>query len=176
VSIAIPQRITILVFDVGGRRCALRASRVREAIALPRLSRPPETPRALAGLLDLGGEVVPVVRAEALFAETPPPDVEDALDSHVVVLRGAAGGDVGLLVTRALDVAAVPPDAVKPVDPKHSLNGLLAAEIETADGAAHLLDADKLLLAEEKAALADYLRRACERLDAFGGGRREAPA
>ena len=163
---AISGRVTLLLFDVVGRRCALRASRVRAALPLPRLARPPEAPPALAGLLDLAGEILPVVRMAALFGEAATD--EDPLNAHVVVLRGAGlKGDLGLLVERAVDVTDASLDLVRPMEAERSFNGLVAGEVTLQDGLVHLLDADRLLLAEEKIALDSFARRADERMAAW---------
>lgn len=166
---AIPGRVTLLLFDVVGRRCALRASRVRVALPLPRLSRPPEAPPALAGLLDLAGEIVPVVRMASLFGEADA-GREDPLDSHIVVLRGAGlKSDLGLLVKRAVDVMDAALDAVRPMEPERSFNGVVAGEVTLGAGLVHLLDADRLLLAEEKLALDSFTQRAGERVAQWAG-------
>jgi purine-binding chemotaxis protein CheW len=164
------------LFDVVGRRCALRASRVRAALPLPRLSRPPEAPPALAGLLDLAGEILPVVRMAALFGEAVAPG-EDPLDAHIVVLRGAGHkGDLGLLVERAVDVTECPLDAVQAMDPARSFNGLVAGEVTVQGSLVHLLDADRLLLAEEKLALDSFAQRAGERVAQWAGPASRAPS
>jgi purine-binding chemotaxis protein CheW len=159
----IPNRLQILCLDVRGRACALRASAVREILPVPRLHRPPEAPKPLAGFMDVGGAVVPVVRLDILLgleAEAEP----DVFYGHVVRLRqDAAGARVGLLVDRVTAMKGVESDDLRPMRDDQSLNGLVEAEISQDGALTSLLSADRLLLEHERTAVAEWARRAAER-------------
>ncbi|MCI0755990.1 chemotaxis protein CheW [Teichococcus vastitatis] len=159
-----------LVLQLGARRCALSCAAVREILPLPRLWRPPGLPRPLAGFLNLSGEAVPVLDLARLFglsAETA--DAEAALYRHVILASpGPQGALPGLLVDRVLDLVRVPPAGLRPLAGDASLNGCAVAELPLADGFAHLLAPERILLAQEQARLATLREAAQTRLQEWG--------
>jgi purine-binding chemotaxis protein CheW len=158
--------LQIIVFDVCGTACALHRSAVREFLPLPRLWRPPALPRPLAGFFNLGGDAVPVLRLDVLFGlDGGEDDPEAALYRHLILI-GSIGtaGSSALLVDRVLDVVSVDASQLSPVQSAESLNGCVEAEVTWGDRLVHLLSADRILLAEEKQALAEFERHAQNRL------------
>jgi purine-binding chemotaxis protein CheW len=157
-----------LMFALGALRCALPRVAVRELLPLPRLSRPPALPAALAGFLNLGGQPVPVLALDHLFG-LPPTAVEaDGLYRHLVLLR--AEKPVALLVDRVLDLATPLPGSRRPVPPDQTLNGCVIATLAMPDGFASVLDPARILLAQEQAMLDELTRWESERLDAWNAG------
>ncbi|WP_241749735.1 chemotaxis protein CheW [Teichococcus aerophilus] len=157
-----------LMFALGTLRCALPRVAVRELLPLPRLSRPPSLPAAVAGFLNLGGQPVPVLALEQLFG-LPSAVVEaDGVYRHLVLLR--AEKPLALLVDRVLDLATPPPGSRRPVPPDQTLNGCVIATLAMPDGFASVLDPGRILLAQEQAMLDDLTRRERERLDAWTAG------
>jgi purine-binding chemotaxis protein CheW len=158
--------LQIIVFDVGGLACALRRSTVRELLPLPRLWRPPGTPRPVAGFFNLGGAAVPVVRLDVLFGlERDGADAEQDLYRHLILVDGlTSSGRTALLVDRVLDVIQVQDASLSAVRPENSLNSCVEAEIPRESGLLHLLSMERILLAEEQQALAELGRRAQSRL------------
>jgi len=158
--------LQIIVFDVCGTACALRRSAVREFLPLPRLWRPPALPRPLAGFFNLGGDAVPVLRLDVLFGLDGGADDPEATLYRHLILIGASGtpGLSALLVDRVLDVADVDVSQLSTVQPAETLNGCVEAEVTWSDRIVHLLSADRILLAEEKQALAELGRHAQSRL------------
>ncbi|WP_426959310.1 chemotaxis protein CheW [Muricoccus radiodurans] len=154
-----------ILFATAGTNCALPREAVRELLPLPRLDAPPGLPGPLAGFMNLGGTAVPVLDLAALLGAG---STQIGPYAHLLLL---AGPPRALLVDRVLDVwpaGGVPP---RPVDPAHSLGGLIVAELESDGGTAHLLDAGQVLLAQEAAILADLSATAQRRLDAWAGAR-----
>ncbi|WP_349362347.1 chemotaxis protein CheW [Roseomonas sp. E05] len=163
-TIAAPSADPYLLLRLGSRTCALPGSAVREILPLPRLWRPPGLPRPLAGFLNLGGEALPVldlVRLFGLAAEGA--EGEAALYRHVVVVAGRQGA-LGLLVDRALDLLRIPQGRLRPLAAEATPNGCALAEIETPEGFVHLLAVERVLLAQEQAALAALRENAQARL------------
>lgn len=170
-------RLRLVVFAVGDVRCALPSLVVRELLPLPRLWRPPGMPRPLEGFMNLGGEAVPVVALDRLFGirTAPTEEAEKLLYRHAILVAGghaASAGQVALLVDRALDVVWVPRDRLRPVERSDTLNGCVEAEVEFGDGFVHLLDADRILLEQERAALAELGQAAQDRLAEWTSGAR----
>lgn len=141
---------------------ALPRQDIAEILPLARLDRPPTAPRALAGFLNLGGVPLPVLRLGVLLGGAVPET--DDLYSHIVRLKPSEDRpSVGLLVERVLD-AAVTPSAAEPASPDESLNGVIAATLTINGCFVPGLDAQRLLLAEETARLAEMTTAMAERL------------
>jgi purine-binding chemotaxis protein CheW len=81
-----PQAGGYLVLRVEGRRFALRLDSVREVVRMAALRPIPRAGLAQVGLLDLRGEVLPVISLRAAFGV---PDLDDDLDSRIVIVRQA---------------------------------------------------------------------------------------
>ncbi|WBV45367.1 chemotaxis protein CheW [Pseudoroseomonas cervicalis] len=158
-----------LLFRLGSRRCALPRAAVQEVLPLPRLWRPPGLPRVMAGFLNLGGVALPVLDLARLFGLQDGAAAEQALYRHILLLPGSAGGALGLLVDRVLDLQRVAQDRLRAVPPEATLNGCAVAEIETPEGFVHLLDPARILLAQEAAALAALRDSAESRLAEWSG-------
>lgn len=148
------------IFQFGQTTAALPREAVVELLPLPDLTRPPAAPRALVGVFNLGGEAVPVVSLAALFGGAD----ESSLYSHMLVVR-AGDRRTALLVDRVLDVAEAAPDAVRPADEGDSLNGCVSAQLAHDGALIPVLALERLLLAEEKARLADIAEAAQARID-----------
>lgn len=152
-----------VTFRAGALEAALPQTAVAEILPVPELAAAPGAPRALAGFVNLGGEAVAALALDRLLdAEGGVP--ANALYRHLIRLRPLAGAPaVTLLVDRVTDAAAVA-DGVQPVEEADSLGGCVG-ETALIDGwLTPVLSPEHLLLAEEKARLEEFARRAQERL------------
>lgn len=161
------ERLSAVLFQVGGTRLALPLSGVREVLPLPHLRRPPGAPAPFAGFVDLGGRALPVVRMDALFDTPDDPTADDApaadpLHAHLLV-TAYGPQPVAFLVDRVDDVVTVGPLEATPVEPAASLNGCVEAEIILSGRLVALLDPARLLTAGERAALLDLERQEADR-------------
>ena len=172
--------IDLVIFRTGSLGCALRRADIREILPMPRLWRWPGLPSVIKGFFNFGGDAVPVLDAEQLFllgndAEeaikgedgASDDDPEAYLYHHMILLAGAGRQKVALLVYRVTDLTQVPHDSLLPVEAQASLNGCVVAGVEIAGERNHLLDGQRLLLAEEQMALAELAERARARLKAW---------
>ena len=133
-------------------------------VALPALDRPPASPAAVAGVLNLAGTAVPVVRLDLLLGL--PASPLGAYQS-VIVLR-QTDPPLALLADRASDVAAWPDDSPLPVEQGQSYNGCVIAQVRHDGTAVHLLSAARLLEARERHVLAEFQAMQQRRLDELG--------
>jgi purine-binding chemotaxis protein CheW len=159
--------LQIIIFDVCGTACALHRSAVREFLPLPRLWRPPVLPRPVAGFFNLAGDAVPVLRLDVLFGlQKGEDEAESDLYRHLILIGASGATDPNaLLVDRVLDVATVNATQLSDVRQAETLNGCVEAEVTWGDRLVHLLSAERILLAEERQALAELGRQAQSRLD-----------
>lgn len=137
-------QVALVVFQAGGRRCALPATAVREVIHYAELARPPGMPGVLDGFLNDGGEILPVLRLGRLFGL---PEAAPGLYAPIVVLRHAT---LALLVDTVDSIVRVPPKALLPVVDASVFNGCVGAAVRLGAEAVHVLDADRLLLEQER--------------------------
>ncbi|WP_075216209.1 chemotaxis protein CheW [Mongoliimonas terrestris] len=161
------ERLSAVLFQVGGTRLALPLAGVREVLPLPHLRRPPGAPAPFAGFVDLGGRALPVVHLAALFETAPaadldPPPAVDPLHAHLLV-TAFAGDPVAFLVDRVDDVVTVGPVEATPVEPTGTLHGCVEAEVAIGGRLVALLDPARLLTAGERAAIADLERQEAAR-------------
>ncbi len=98
-------RLRFLTFRVDERLYALPADEVTEVIRTPRVARVPQAPRALLGLANLRGEVLPVATARGLLGK---PERDSSAADRTIVLGGAAAA--GLAVDGIEGLIAVEPD------------------------------------------------------------------
>lgn len=139
-------RYALVVFDIGGRNCAVPAAVVREVVHYAELARPPGMPKVLEGFLNYAGEVLPVVRLDRLFdlgGRTP------GVYSPMLVLRPAYGRLV-MLVDSVRAVTAVARSALLPVEDSAAFNGCLLAEVTVREETVHVLAPERILLEQER--------------------------
>lgn len=100
-----PQRalVDLLLFELGGRRFALPAADVREIVRAVALVALPSGPPIVEGIIDVRGQVVPVLDIRKRFRVPP-----KALDpGEHFVLASAGARLVALRVDAVLDLAQV---------------------------------------------------------------------
>ena len=152
-----------VVFEVSGYSCGLSLACVREIVPMCDLAKPPGLPPLLEGLLNLRGEIKPVVRLDRLF-DLPP--ITLRRHSQLIVLQGPP--PLALLADRVRYIAAIGPAELLP--PENSVfNDCLAGVLPAAHGPVHLLHGDRLLLAQEKQRLAEVQQIAQRRLAKLEG-------
>ena len=124
-----------ILFSVAGTTYALPTSEVRHMEMIENITRVPNAPSFVEGVVFSRGQVVPVVNLRARFGfERSAVDLRTRL---VVVQSG--GRQLGLLVDAAREFVNIPPDAVQP--PHEALAGMSGRYV---DGIASL--GDRLIL------------------------------
>lgn len=101
----------LVSFALDGETFAFDIALVQEIIRVPQTVKVPMTPKALIGLTNLGGSVLPVVDLRAAMG-LPNADYDDSARVMVVT----AGQTFGLLVDRVAQVLSVPVDSIEPAD------------------------------------------------------------
>ena len=64
-------QLEVLVFEVGDKRFGVHSGNVREVVRAVKLSPLPEKPDIVEGLLNLRGQILPVVDVRRLFSLAP---------------------------------------------------------------------------------------------------------
>lgn len=152
-----------VIFRLAGMRLALPADCIAEMVLEPRLIRPPAAPPVLAGMMDLRGCLVPVIRLERLLAL---PDLACAPFRPILVLSRPAPAPWAIMVDQVEAVMdqdgpflALPPDL--------AFDDCVQAMLADPAGSIPLLVPERLMRKREALALAAFRDRAIARLEEF---------
>jgi len=136
-----------LTFNLAGEEYGVDILSVREIRGWSRVTRIPQTPDHLLGVLNLRGAIVPIMDLRLRFGL----ERESYGDSTVVIIVAVAERLFGIVVDAVSDVVDIDPAAIKPVpdmgavvDTRY-LKGL-ATHVERM---VMLLDVDKLMRPED---------------------------
>ena len=136
-----------VIFHVADEMFAVPLAEVQEIIRMPEVVHVPLSPRALEGLANLRGTVLPVIRLRQIFGMSAV-DHDDA--TRVVILD--QGRPVGLVVDRVANVVTVENDRIEAVDAIQGTvdNDLMTGMIKASDGKSMvmILDAGKVVARE----------------------------
>lgn len=101
-----------LSYTLAEEEFALDIERVREVLDLTRITKIPRMPRYLRGVINLRGQVVPVVDQRLKFGlET----VEDGKDTRIIILEVDVGGEavvLGAVADAVHEVIEIEPDKI----------------------------------------------------------------
>jgi purine-binding chemotaxis protein CheW len=153
--------VEILVFNVGALRCAIPLTEVRGVLRAVAIVPLPAAPAVVDGLVDVRGEVLPVINLRRRLAQ--PPRALDPADRMLVTQ--AAGRPVVLLADEVEGTARAEPRPVEGV-------GVAGGALESVTGVARLDDGLVLIhdlaafLAADEAALLDAALAAAQAREA----------
>jgi purine-binding chemotaxis protein CheW len=101
---------TLLVFDLMGEHCGLDVSLVREIVHVPpRITRVPNAPHYVRGVVNLRGTVIPVLDCVSKMGGA---QTESTNESRIVVAE-FEGIQFGVLVDAVREVKAVPDSLIE---------------------------------------------------------------
>lgn len=152
---------SLVFFRLAGQGFAIPVADVREVVPYCWLERPPRMPAFLQGVLNLGGDAVPVLRLDHLLGL--PSAGDPGLEASMLIMRNDAA-PLALLVDRVEGVRDASACQLAPLDDEQSFQGCVGGQLHGPQGAAHLLSWRRVLLVEERARLAQFQADAAERL------------
>ena len=144
--------LQLVSFRLAQEEYGVEITRVREIILMGEITRVPQTPHFVKGLINLRSTVIPVIDLRARFGLT---EAEVTDESRIMVVN-VAGKTIGIVVDAVSEVLRVSSDQIAPPPPTvvslgtEYLTGLVKLEKQLL----LLLDIDRLLGTEETAALA----------------------
>ena len=143
-----------LTFVMGKEEFGLRILKVREIIRLPKITSVPEIPDYLRGIINLRGQVIPVIELRRKFGMKP---MDDSAKTCIVVLQVANGRkvmDMGIIIDEVREVRDLTGADIEPV-PSFGvtvINDYLVGIGKVDTRVIMLLDSDALLSGDMKAA------------------------
>ncbi len=140
-----------VTFLLAEEEYGIAIDRVQEIIELPRLTKLPNTPHFVLGLMNLRGAVVPVVDLRRKFQL----DVGEASKFTVVIVVEVGGRLMGLVVDSVSDVVGLDNEALQgtPEFSSKLRTEFLQGVAEHGDRFLILLDIDRVLSRDELAAV-----------------------
>jgi purine-binding chemotaxis protein CheW len=100
----------IVVFDLSGETFGADIHSVREIVRMQAITRIPQAPASIEGVINLRGKVNPVMDLRKRFGLDAG---EETAESRIVVVD-IGDKDVGLIVNAVTEVTRIPADAIEP--------------------------------------------------------------
>lgn len=102
-----------LTFALGSEECGLEILKVREIIGYMDITAVPKTPDYVKGVINLRGQVIPVVDIRTLFAMAPKDITEETCIIVVEVLPNTRKFSTGLVVDHVSEVLDIEEEAIE---------------------------------------------------------------
>ncbi len=148
------REIQVACFRLGEDIYAFDIMRIREIIRPQKITALPKAPAFVEGVLNLRGQVIPVVDLRKKF-EMPPREIDQ---NRRLLIISLAGCTIGLAVDEVTEVITVPVANIKP--PPQVTDGVgsdyLLGVCLVQDSLIMLLDPDRLLTGRETAELGAF--------------------
>ena len=148
---ASPGSMQLVSFRLAGEEYGIEIRRVREIILMGAITRVPQTPAYVRGLINLRSTVIPVIDLRTRFGL---PECE-ASDTTRIMIVNSGGKTTGVIVDAVIEVLRVSPDQIAPPPP--AVAGLkteyLTGLVKLDRTLLILLDIDKVLGESERDAL-----------------------
>jgi purine-binding chemotaxis protein CheW len=138
-------------FRLAGELYGIEITKVREIILITEITRIPQTPHYVKGLINLRSTVIPVIDLRALVG-LPEPEITD--ENRIMVVR-AGGRLMGIIVDAVSEVLRIKHEQIAPPPPtvaklgQEYLTGLVRLEKQLLI----LLDIDKMFGSQEIASV-----------------------
>ena len=150
-----PPAVQLLAFELSGRRLAVRVEQLVTIVRAVAITPLPQAPSFVDGIINLRGQVVPVIDLRRRFGLPPVPL---GPDQRFVIVQGVPPR--ALRVDRVDEVIVVPLEAIDHADrvvpgAKHA-----ADVVRLPDGVIVIQDLDALLSSEDEVRLATAMAKA----------------
>jgi purine-binding chemotaxis protein CheW len=130
------------IFTCSGRDFAVSVSAAHEVLAGEAATPVPQAPDALVGVINLRGEVLPLVQLDSLLGMATRPYVAG---NQIVVVSSGEIGDVGLVVDRVRDVRSIDPKEITSCPTDAPGHRLCRGDWHSQTGIVAVLDAEKVI-------------------------------
>ncbi len=144
---SVVEKVKVVVFRLKDEEYGVEVDQVKSIERMESITRVPNTPSFVKGVINLRGVVIPVINLRSRFQM----EEEEYTDSTRIVIVHVNEMEVGLIVDAALDVLDVPLDAIEP--PPEVVGGVEAAYLrgmaKLEDRLLVLLNLDRVLSPEE---------------------------
>ncbi len=146
----------LVSFKLGGETFGIEITKIREIILVGEITRVPETPPYVKGLINLRSTVIPVIDLRARFSLA---ESELTADSRIMVLH-VGSRTIGIVVDSVNEVLRVTREQISPAPPTVASagNDYMTGLVRLKEDLLILLDVDRLFGDEGTAALVGAAR------------------
>jgi len=142
----------LVTFVVGGEEYGVEVLKVREIIRMPGITKMPNTPDFVEGIINLRGKVIPIVSMRKRFGL---PETECNTQTRIMIMD-VAGDSMGFIVDGVSEVLRVSGSEVQPA-PTIAAGGLeqecIAGVISRPDRLLVVINADRIVSTSERTML-----------------------
>jgi purine-binding chemotaxis protein CheW len=148
---------SFLTFRLGDELFAASVDKVLEILEIPRITKVPESPAFLRGVINLRGNVLPVIDTRVKFRL---PQIDDNINSCIIVLSVAIDNTpitIGAVVDAVQEVMEIEQKSVQPaptVGSKYK-SEFLEGMVKVKDHFIMMLNLDRVFSADEASILND---------------------
>lgn len=110
----ITETVQYLTFKLADEVFALDVAKVREILEITTITKVPQTPDFMRGVINLRGSVVPVIDMRLKFGMSP---IEQTVNTCIIVVEISMDGDttvLGALADSVQEVVEMEPDSIEP--------------------------------------------------------------
>lgn len=154
------QVLQLVTFNLGNEEYAVDILKVQEINRMKEITKVPNSPPYVEGVINLRGKVIPVINLRERFGL---PGKEN--DEHLrIMIMDICGVTMGLIVDSVSEVLRIPSDIVEPPPPMSTGIGaeFIKGIAKLEDRLIILLDMDKLLVRYEGTAMIEASAMALE--------------
>jgi len=130
----------IVAFEVGGTRLGVDIQQVSYLVRMVEITQVPRSPEHIEGVIDLRGQVVPIVSLHRLFGC---PRSAGLLDSYILI-ADAGSKPIGLTVESMSDLHEVGTDRLERPDESHRMAAFFSHVARLDDGIVFVLDLEAI--------------------------------
>jgi purine-binding chemotaxis protein CheW len=151
------ERIQLVSFKIGNEEHGINVLKVREIIRMSNITRVPNTPDYIEGVINLRGKVIPIISLRKKFYL---PEVENDSRTRIIVmdmdneLMGFIVDSVAEVVRIAISEIQPPPPIVTSGIDQECISGV----IDHADRLLVLLNLEKMFSSQERQSIAEMIQ------------------
>ena len=145
----------LVVFGLGKEEFGIDISRVREIVKLQNITTIPQSMDFVEGIVNLRGQIVPIVDLCKRFLVADRSESVDA-ERRIIVVN-MSGQNIGILVDGVSEILRIPDEAIEPTPPivASGVSSDFIRGVAKVEGRLIIfLDLDRIFSAEEQEALA----------------------
>ncbi|MDR3559915.1 MAG: chemotaxis protein CheW [Negativicutes bacterium] len=141
------QELQLVIFRLAKEEYGLPITKVQEINRLVPITKLPQTPTFMEGIINLRGRIIPIIDLRKRFQVT----VSDYNDDNRIIVVEVKGQIVGIIVDAVNEVVRLPQASIEPPPPTFILDGQYIHGVgKMDDRLLILLDIDSIITSQEE--------------------------
>ena len=142
----------LVIFKLANEDYGLPISKVQEINRMVAVTKLPNSPEFMEGIINLRGRIIPVLDLRKRFGF----NTREHQDDTRIIVVDISGQTVGLIVDAVHEVAKIPGDCIEPPPPSFVMDAQFVQGIgKFADALVVILDIDRIITMKESFILRD---------------------